>query len=365
MKSKRILSLPFCVLLVSGSLEGCNQRTADESGAGQPALEQRVIVEEVQFRHGDNVLAGSLYRPSLPGQRPAVAVVLGSGAQDRVYGGVGPALGRHFARNGFVCLVWDKPGVGKSTGDFNAQTFQDRAEESLAAVRFLRERSEVRADAVGLWGHSQGGMVAPLAASLFRDVAFLMQIAGWQGPAWKQDSVRVEAELRADDFPEADVVAAVAFARRRMEFIRNSRPFEELDKEQEAVKGRSWFPYVHRCDRERFDSARRTVGYDNSPSWEAVHCPVLVIYGDKDTSAGPPDDLVAVIRRGLAKGGNRDMTVKIFPNADHSLCRTKTGGRKEAEERKKARRNGDDPDFVPGYLDTMIHWLSERFGAVP
>jgi pimeloyl-ACP methyl ester carboxylesterase len=363
MQSRPIPLVALWMILASGSFAGCSPRTASEPGLAQPTSERQVIVEEVQFRHGDDVLAGSLYRPDLPGQHPAVAMVLGSGAQDRIYGGMGTALGRHFARNGFVWLAWDKPGVGKSTGDFNTQTFHDRAEESLAALRFLRARPEVRADAVGLWGHSQGGMVVPLAASLSNDVAFLMQISGWQGPAWKQDLIRVESELRADKFAESEVEAAVAFTRKRMDLIRSDQAFEELDREQEAVKGERWFPHVHRCDRQLFYSARRMVGYDNSASWEAVHCPVLVIYGDKDTSAGPPDELVAIIRRGLAKSGNRDLTVKIFPDADHSLC--KTGGRKKAEQRKQARGNGNDPDFVPGYLETMIDWPSKRTAAVP
>src|SRR5262249_41709989 len=152
---------------------------------GSPAApEPGVMVEEVQFRHEDNLLAGSLYRPHLPGRRPAVALVLGSGAQDRRYGEVGPALGQHFARKGFVCLAWDKPGGGHSTGAFNAQTFRDRAGEALAALHFVRERPEVRGDAVGLWGHSQGGMVVPLAASLSDKVSFVIQVSGWQGAAW-------------------------------------------------------------------------------------------------------------------------------------------------------------------------------------
>src|SRR5262249_23164334 len=60
----------------------------------------------------------------------------------RAYGGAGRVLGQHFARADIACLTWDRPGIGHSTGDYNAQTFQDRAEEVLAAVRFLRERSD-------------------------------------------------------------------------------------------------------------------------------------------------------------------------------------------------------------------------------
>jgi pimeloyl-ACP methyl ester carboxylesterase len=348
------------VCFVTGSLCGCGARTAGEPNPEEHAPGQEVTVEEIQFRHGDNLLAGSLYRPGRPGHYPAVALVLGSGAKDRAYGGAGPALGRHFAESGFVCLAWDKPGVGRSTGDFNAQTFRDRAEESLAAVLFLRQRPDVRPDQVGLWGHSQGGMVAPLAASLSGQVAFVIEVSGWQGAAWRQDAVRVEAELRAEGFSEADVKEAVAFARLRMDLIRGTGPYEELARAQEKMKGQPWFKSVQLCDRTLFDAARRVVEYDTGPSWEQVRCPVLVIYGDRDTSSGPPDELVATIRRGLAKRGNDDVTVRIFPSAEHSLCRAEAGGQKEALA--KAPKGDVAPDFVPGYFDLMTEWLHQRFG---
>jgi pimeloyl-ACP methyl ester carboxylesterase len=324
---------------------------------------QDLLIEDVHFRHADNLLAGSLFLPKHPGPHPAVVLVLGSGAQERSYGGVGTALGKHFAGHGFACLTWDKPGVGKSTGDYLAQTFRDRAEEALAAVRFLRGRADIRRDRVGIWGHSQGGIVAPLAASLTKDVAFVIEVSGWQGPAWQQDAVRVEAELRAQGFAEADIERATAFARMRMNLIRGTGPFEELDQAQEAVKMLSWFGSIHRCDRALFYSARRNVDYDSRPSWEKVRCPVLVIYGDKDTSSGPPEGLVAVIRRGLAIARNQDVTIKIFHDADHSLCRAVPGGRKEAGQRTKKRKREDGPDFVAGYLDTMTTWLDQRFGS--
>jgi pimeloyl-ACP methyl ester carboxylesterase len=320
-----------------------------------------VTVEEVQFRHGDDHLAGSLYRPQRPGRHPAVALVLGSGEQNRVYGGVGPALGQHLAQSGFVCLAWDKPGIGKSTGDFNTQTFQDRAEEALAAVRFLCKRPEVRTDAVGLWGHSQGGMVAPLAAALSRDVAFVLEVSGWQGPAWQQDAVRVENELRTNGFPEADIKKAVGFARLRMNLIRGTGPFEDLDSAQAKVKTKAWFAPIRSCDRTLFYAARRVVNYDSETSWEKVHCPVLVLYGDKDTSSGSPEPLIGIIRRGLLKAKNEDLTVCIFPNADHSLCSVKKEVAREQASRVDMRKKQGGPDFVPGYLETMVSWLNKRF----
>jgi pimeloyl-ACP methyl ester carboxylesterase len=339
---------------------------AEAQPLADPARKRQTpVTEEIRFRHGDSVLAATLYRPSAPGRHPAIALVLGSGPVDRAYGGVGSVLGQHFARAGIACLTWDRPGIGHSTGDYNAQTFHDRAEEVLAAVRFLRGRSDVDSDRVGLWGHSQGGMVAPLTASLSDKVAFVIEVAGWQGPAWRQDPVRVEAELRAEGFPEADIQTATVFAQKRMDLIRGTGPFEELDQAQKTVEMFPWFQHVHRCDAARFYAARRMVSYDSGPSWEKVRCPVLVIYGDKDTSSGPPDGLVEIIRRGLMKASNQDVTVKIFHNADHSLCKSDTAGRKEARQRAKRRKKEDSPDFVFGYLETMTAWLVKRFGPAP
>jgi uncharacterized protein len=317
--------------------------------------------EEVRFHCGGNTPAGLLVLPETPGPFPAIAFVLGSGPADRNYYGMAPHIWRHFARHGFACLAWDKPGVGKSTGDYNVQTFRDRADEALAAVRFLRGRPEVSKNRVGLWGHSQGGSVAPLAASLSGDVAFLIDVGGSQVVSWQQDAFRVEAELRADGFPEADIREAVAFARMRMGLIRGKGEFEDLEYLHVGVERRPWFQYAGRCDRALFYSARKMVEFDPGPAWEKVRCPVLAIYGQKDTSL-PAEKSLPIIRRGLEVAGNRDVTIKVFPRADHGLKITETGGPKEARARSKARRPGDGPDFAPGYLDLMTDWLTERFG---
>jgi pimeloyl-ACP methyl ester carboxylesterase len=341
--------------------------TGDGDNQPQPSLEPTIPrvpghrTEEVRFHSGGNTLAGTLVLPGTPGPYPAIAFVLGSGPADRTYYGMAPHLWRHFARHGFACLSWDKSGVGKSTGDYNAQSFRDRADEALAAVRFLRDRAEVSKDRVGLWGHSQGGAVAPLAASSSGDVAFLIEVGGSQVVAWQQDIFRVEAELRADGFSEEDIREAVAFARMRMGLIRGEGEFEDLERSHAGVERRPWFKYAGRCDRALFYSARRMVEFDPGPAWAKVRCPVLAIYGAKDTSL-PAEKSLPIIRRGLDVAGNRDVTIRVFPRADHGLRTSETGGPKEARERSKARRPGDATDFAPGYLDLMTGWLTERFG---
>ncbi len=143
--------------------------------------------------------------------------------------------------------------------------------------------------------------------------------------------------------------------------MRNGGPFEELDETQKVLLRRPWFAYMQYCERKRFQSGKLTLNHDPAASWEQVRCPVLAAYGEKDAT-GPVDASATVIRQGLAKSGNRDLTVKVFPRADHLLAVSDTGGRKEAHERAKRRCAGDSPEFAPEYFDTVSGWLLVRFG---
>ncbi len=120
----------------------------------------------------------------------------GAGDTDRTNKGVIPPLARHLAAQGFACLSWDRPGVGASTGDFDLQSIPDRAEEALAAVRFLQRRPDIHRGKVGLAGYGQGGVAAPLAAAQSSDVAFVIDVSGCQLIGWDQELYRVEHELR-------------------------------------------------------------------------------------------------------------------------------------------------------------------------
>jgi pimeloyl-ACP methyl ester carboxylesterase len=206
--------------------------------------------------------------------------------------------------------------------------------------------------------------VIPLAASLAPEVAFLIEVGGSQVPAWQQDILRVEEELRAAGAPERDVREAIAFARMRMALIRGMGEFEDLEAAHDWVQERPWFPHVGRCDRELFYSARRMVEFDPGASWKGVRCPVLAIYGQCDTSS-PPERNLAILRRGLEAAGNYDVTTRVFPGADHTMLIQESGrpsassGHAGKEPRRAAR------DFAPGYLDLMTRWLLDRFGRRP
>jgi uncharacterized protein len=318
------------------------------------------VEEQVHFDAAKNKLAGTLVRPTTPGPHPAVVLVTDAGASDRTNGGTLPPLARHLAAQGMVCLSWDRPGVGGSSGDHEVQSLADRAGEALAALKVLQDRPEVDRRKVGIIGFGQGGMVAPLAASQTMDVALIVTISACQIIDGDKELYRVDSELRADGFHPTLAAEAMEVVRLKVELLRTNGSFEEYEATQKGLIGRPWFEYMQYYDRQRFEAARLLDKYDPAPVWEQVHCPVLAIYGAKDTVV-PVDASLQVIRSGLTTAGNRELTVKTFQRADHRLAVSDTGGRKEAADRAKRRPAGEAPEFAPGYFDTVSGWLTARW----
>jgi pimeloyl-ACP methyl ester carboxylesterase len=257
------------------------------------------------------------------------------------------------ARQGIASLCWDKPGVGTSSGDWTRQSFRDRAHEAIAAVKFLQGRPNIASKRVGLWGISQGGWIGPLAASLAPEVAFLILVSAPAGTIGEQDLYRVEHGMRADHMPEADVKAALHFARRRLELIRRES-YEKFDAAQRAVSHAKWFKeYVHRLGPKDFAFGKKNIAYDGRPALKKVKCPVLILVGGRDTIV-PAKKSAAIIENTLKKAGNRDVTVKIFAGADHFMHVAKTGGPRESFAK------GRKEEFVSEYFATIISWLAPR-----
>ena len=139
-------------------------------------LAQAPLIHEevVMFHNGEVTLGGTLLLPETPRPCPGVALVHGSGDDTRDDYRV---FARYFAERGIATLIYDKRGVGASTGSWRAGTFTELAGDALAAVRLLAQRGDIDSRRIGLWGCSEGGWVAPLAASQSPDVRFLVAIS--------------------------------------------------------------------------------------------------------------------------------------------------------------------------------------------
>jgi len=142
-------------------------------------------VEEVSIPNPADegvILAGTLTKPKGHGPLPAAVLISGSGPQDRdetLFGHKPFAvLADHLTKHGIAVLRYDDRGYGKSTGKFGTATSADFATDANAAARFLMARNDIRSDSVGFIGHSEGGMVAPIAAADNQELAFAVLLAG-------------------------------------------------------------------------------------------------------------------------------------------------------------------------------------------
>src|SRR5690606_24771418 len=120
--------------------------------------------------------------PSNAGPHPAVVLISGSGAQNRDEEVFGHrpflVLADHLTRHGIAVLRYDDRGTGRSTGNFAIATSRDFAADAAAAVAYLTSRPEIDRDRIGLIGHSEGALVAPMVATRSSDVAFIVLLAG-------------------------------------------------------------------------------------------------------------------------------------------------------------------------------------------
>ena len=178
--------------------------------------------EEVLFENeiDDVVLAGTLTFPKEGNNFPAVVMITGSGGQDRNEELLGHkpflVISDYLTRNGIAVLRFDDRGIAQSTGDHSNATSEDFAKDVLAAVEFLKERKEIDNTKIGLIGHSEGGMIAPLAAVQSNDVAFMVMMAGLGIPGDSILYLQGELIQRAEGMSEEEIQKSVKTAKRNI-----------------------------------------------------------------------------------------------------------------------------------------------------
>lgn len=311
--------------------------------------------EEVTFRNGEVTLAGTLVTPLSTGPHPAVVITHGSGPQPRASGGLG--LGQ-LVRRGLAVLSYDKRGVGASTGDFRQASLEDLAEDAVAGARFLQTRKEINAKQIGFRGNSQGAWVAPLAAFKFREAAFVIAVSGGGITLERQELLDSEYVLREAGFSDEEVGEALEFQRSKNNFMRTGAGWEIYADLRQRAQSRRWFNYPGidangpaTKEAPLWASLRLIYFYDPAPILEKLTCPLLAIFGELDTPKGVAEN-IANLERALKKAGNKDYTLKVFPQAGHALL---VG---EAADRKN--QSTAVMYFAPGYYETMDNWILRR-----
>jgi uncharacterized protein len=307
---------------------------------------------DVTFKSGAIELGGTVYLPpAAPRTLPGIVILQGSTAnvryEYRFYAD-------HFARAGFAVMVFDKRGHGQSTGDYGAATYDDLASDAAAALARLRAEPAVVPSRVGLWGLSQGAVLAPMVAAHAESLAFVVAVSA---PGMSiglcsayQDSVRV----RDAGFGISQAESAAAVDRRLLDWLQTRRPRDEMADQLERLAESPWrrassiprgLPREPALDGWYWRG--RTL--DPLPSWRALRVPALVVFGAADELLPAPAS-AANIERALRDGGNPDHTVKTFPSANHMLKTLPlvAGGA------------WDWPRAAPGFLDLVTSWMQAQ-----
>lgn len=288
-------------------------------------------------------LVGILTLPSDKGVFPAVLLITGSGPQDRndtIYNhSLFLVLADYLTRQGIAVLRVDDRGVGESTGDFSQATSEDFASDVLAGVGYLKTREEINPEQIGLIGHSEGGLIAPMVAVQSPDVAFIVMMAGTGLTG--EEILYLQGALisRAMGVSEEDITKNRQFNEKIFSVIK-----EEKDKKNAEERLRQMFME----DWEKVsDEEKEKIGdpevylnaqlqsllspwlkffltYDPKPTLSKVKCPVLAINGEKDLQV-PPKENLSAIEEALVAGGNKNFTVKELPGLNHLFQTAQTG----------------------------------------
>ncbi|HEX5883587.1 MAG TPA: alpha/beta fold hydrolase [Pyrinomonadaceae bacterium] len=328
----------------------------DQKGRQSGAFATRVPIarEEVSFKNGDVTLAGTLLLPPSKAKRPAVVFTHGGGAQLRE---VMWGLGYLYAARGFAVLSYDKRGVGKSTGNWGEASFEDLADDAVAGARFLQARTDIAANQIGFWGLSQGGWIAPLAASRFPDGAFAIALSGGGLSPAETELFDSEYELSKAGYTANEIKEALAFQRLKNDIIASKDKWDEYAKMRLTVKDAKWFrhPGIDVRGPEKRDDPfwthmRRFYFYDPAPALRTSKAPLLAIFGELDTPEGVKAN-VRAIKQILDEAGRTDYVVKVYPNGAHNLQELPPDNPNEYVRRKR---------FPPGFFEMMVDWTTTQ-----
>lgn len=327
--------------------------------------------EEVSFSNetAKIQLAGTLTLPQEKGKFPAVVLISGSGPQNRDEELLGHkpflVISDFLTRNGFAVLRYDDRGTASSQGDFKNATSEDFAADAEAAVQFLLSRKEIDHKKIGLIGHSEGGMIAPMVAAKSKNVAFIVLLAGPGIPIDSLMLIQQSLIEKAEGMSDEDLLKTRKSNRGAFQLVKNAQSTEQLEKDlityvqvlteqnsEDIPEGMSKEDFI----RYQVNSLANPwmyffLRYEPATVLKQVKCPVLALNGEKDMQVTAKENLSA-ISQALKEGGNANYQVQELSNLNHLFQTCKTGAPKEYSEIEET--------FSPVAMDVMLQWLQTQ-----
>lgn len=332
--------------------------------------------EKVTFKNGDITISGTLTLPEKQKDFPTVIMITGSGPQNRdeeifdfkIFG----VIADYLTRNGIAVLRCDDRGVGESTGDFNLATSFDFSTDIEAGLNYLKTRKDINSKKIGLFGHSEGGIIAPMLSARNKDIAFNVLLAGTGVNGEEILLSQSEAISRANGFDEKKISANIKLMKEGFSLMKKNASDkewealqskvkelikEDIDKmsleEKKAIKDEKLF--IENSSKQQLVFFKSNwiqyfVKYEPSTSLEKLSVPTLAIFGEKDLQVLPNLNKDAM-EKSFKKSGFKNYKIVVLPKANHLFQEANTGSPSEYVALKK--------EFIPELLPLVTNWIKE------
>lgn len=305
--------------------------------------------EDVVFANtkSGNTLSGTLTLPTKEGSFPVVVLISGSGAQNRDEALLGHkpflVLADFLTRNGIGVLRYDDRGTGESTGNYATATTLNLATDTEAAVNYLLTRKEINKKKIGLMGHSEGGVIAPMVASQSKNISFIVLLAGTGLRGDQLLLLQQELIAKAYGANEETLQKNKAMNAKMLNMVLTSANDEKLTADLTAyckkyIAETTDKSFMDGMTEDEFITEQLNayttpwmkyfIRLDPAVALEKTSCPVLAINGSKDLQV-PPKENLSAIKTALTKGGNKAVTTKELPNLNHLFQECSTGSPQE------------------------------------
>ncbi|MCX5925195.1 MAG: alpha/beta fold hydrolase [Candidatus Dependentiae bacterium] len=339
----------------------------------EPQLPYPYRQEQVSYttNAGDITISGTLTLPDTQNRLcPAVLLIAGSGPQDRNESVCGHkpflVIADYLTRQGIAVLRVDKRGVGESTGNYDTATTADFAADVHAGIQYLVNRTEINSHQIGLIGHSEGGLIAPLVATQSKNVAFIILLAA---PGVNGEEIACEQQAlmqRAAGVAEEAIARSCALQKRLFTILKADISPEVRDQQlrQELLQDLASLPETQQKSHDEnmakveaiikgsiTNWVRYFISYEPTVALKQVKIPVLVVMGECDLQVSPKQNTPAIMQA-LKESGNHDYTIVELPQLNHLLQTCKTGA--------VAEYAIIEETIAPIALDTMCQWILAR-----
>jgi pimeloyl-ACP methyl ester carboxylesterase len=315
----------------------------------EPVEPFNYISEEVVFENKKEKisLAGTLTMPKGKGKHAVVILISGSGPQNRNEELMGHkpflVIADYLTNHGIAVLRFDDRGVAASKGVFARATTEDFANDVEAGINYLRSRKDIDSKHIGLIGHSEGGIIAPMIAARNKDVDFIVLLAAPGLDGGKILELQTGLIAKASGLAPDAIKDAVSINNKISEIVKRETSDEKAIAEITDIVKNSMLALTkeNRVSEKDVQTIAQTkakslitpwyrffIKYDPTTALEKVHCPVLAMNGDKDLQV-PAKENLAAIEKALLRAGNNHYICLKLKGLNHLFQTCTTGSPRE------------------------------------